>query len=64
MKIENEKLNTAVKGPKAKITKRTHLTRSVTPDRACPGLDPGIRGPEGSVARDWVSSRWFLKSDR
>ena len=46
MKIENEKLNTAVKGPKAKITKRTHLTRSVTPDL--------IRGPDGSVACDWA----------
>jgi len=34
-----------------KAPKRTHLTRSVTPDRACPGLDPGIRGPDGSVAR-------------
>jgi len=21
----------------------------VTPDSACPGLDPGIRGPDGSV---------------
>ena len=39
----------------ARFTKRTHLTRSVTPDRACPGLDPGIRGPDGSVARDWAS---------